>query len=80
MASKIKDIAHAVRVLQRIVDTGKSDVGARTIMLVVGAKALLKMTKDFGDMITYDGNAIWIIELANAYAPKMEAAGMEVPE
>ncbi|KKM94184.1 hypothetical protein LCGC14_1200900 [marine sediment metagenome] len=102
---KIKDHAHAVRVLEALVEQGKTGMhgmywkqtGEKTGViknhlwfdaLAEGAKAVLdEYKKVHGERhgstergIIYYGYRIAVIVLAQAYAPRMIEAGMEVPE
>lgn len=82
----IKDPAHAVRVLEALVEQGAkidlefypSTAESMQDALVEGAKAVLEMWYMWKRPDT--SCDYWVIALAQAYAPRMLEAGMEVPE
>ncbi len=105
---KIKDPAHAVRVLEALVEQGDriEELTAQLSIkdcspglwrmragmfsaLVEGAKAVLGEWERIGELYADDllvkdgymlnGQALLLVVLAQAYAPRMAEAGMEVP-
>ncbi len=101
---KIKDTAHAVRVLEALEKTNLAaansfveppEVRPFVVALIDGAKAVLEEvakaahgyrinTDSQMETATQEGREdmadIMAIRLAQAYAPRMAEAGMEVPE
>lgn len=91
---KIKDAAHAVRVLESLVEQGEDFIirlkipeEAHWCMAVVeGAKTVLEclgpdpLSTDIHRIDFQEGQLNIAIGLAQAYAARMEEAGMKVPE
>jgi len=85
---KIEDVAHGIRILEFVVANGKDDVSPNVIILVSWAKIVMKEYKRLGINIlaTYSKQFYRsearniLIDLAQAYADKMEQAGQKVPK
>lgn len=91
LPAKIKDPAHAVRILEALVEQIEKQRNDNTLRgrlnrplptelgWAEGTKAVLKI-KDDGYLDERDAKADVIEALAQAYAPRMKEAGMKVPE